>query len=223
MVMVRPPRDRRARRRQLPDHARRRRSGRQALATEIQRLESAARAIEPEEEKTEEKAGVETMPNMRIDGDVRRGAYLGLTRTIGTTAPLNRIRMIAIDVNGDISREAVITVEEVEDGFLGSKADKWPSDGLETRDNRRPQLSDLRESGRIEEDALVVMGVYRESYYLGRKHESDADKELKRMQDLDDCKNDLEVIVLKNNHGPEGVAKLWVHVPAGAIRDRGER
>lgn len=93
----------------------------------------------------------------------------------------------------------------------------------ETRDNRRPQLSDLRESGRIEEDARVVMGVYRESYYLGRKHESDAEREMKRMQDLDDCKNDLEVIVLKNNHGPEGVAKLWVHVPAGAIRDREAR
>jgi replicative DNA helicase len=90
----------------------------------------------------------------------------------------------------------------------------------ESRDNKRPQLSDLRESGRIEEDARVVMGVYRESYYLSKRHETDVDREIKRVDDLEACKHDLDVIVLKNSHGAEGIAKLWVHVPSGAIRDR---
>lgn len=93
----------------------------------------------------------------------------------------------------------------------------------ESRDNKRPQLSDLRESGRIEEDARVVMGVYRESYYLTKRHETDTEREIKRVDDLDACKHDLEVIVLKNSHGAEGIAKLWVHVPSGAIRDRDYR
>jgi replicative DNA helicase len=93
----------------------------------------------------------------------------------------------------------------------------------ESRDNKRPQLSDLRESGRIEEDARVVMGVYRESYYLQKRHETDVDREIKRVDDLETCKHDLEVIVLKNSHGAEGNAKLWVHVPSGAIRDREHR
>jgi replicative DNA helicase len=90
----------------------------------------------------------------------------------------------------------------------------------ESRDNKRPQLSDLRESGRIEEDARVVIGVYRESYYLSKLHEDDADREIKRLDRLAECEHDLEAIVLKNSHGPEGVAKLWVHLPSGAIRDR---
>ena len=93
---------------------------------------------------------------------------------------------------------------------------------VEARDNhrRRPQLSDLRESGRIEEDAAVVIGAYREAYYLAKAKEDDVEKEQARIDKLNDCKFDLEAIVLKNRHGAEGMAKLWMHAPSGAVRDR---
>jgi len=85
---------------------------------------------------------------------------------------------------------------------------------------RRPQLSDLRESGRIEEDAAVVIGAFREAYYLDKAKEEDPDKEQARVDRLNDVKFDLEAIVLKNRHGAEGTARLWMHAPSGAVRDR---
>ena len=85
---------------------------------------------------------------------------------------------------------------------------------------RRPQLSDLRESGRIEEDAAVVIGAFREAYYLAKAKEEDPDKEQTRVDRLNDIKFDLEAVVLKNRHGAEGTARLWMHAPSGAVRDR---
>jgi len=91
---------------------------------------------------------------------------------------------------------------------------------VEGRDNKRPGLSDLRESGRIEEDAATVIGVYREAYYLAKTAHDDPDKENVRIDRLQLVKHDMELLVLKNRHGAEGVARLWVDVAAGAVRDR---
>lgn len=86
---------------------------------------------------------------------------------------------------------------------------------------KRPQLSDLRESGHIEEDADVVIGLYREAYYLAKQHEDDAEKEIAIQQRLNDTAHDLDAIVLKNRQGGEGMAKLWVHAACAAVRNRG--
>lgn len=93
---------------------------------------------------------------------------------------------------------------------------------VEARDGarKRPQLADLRESGRIEEDADVVVGLYREAYYLDKAREDDAEKEIARQQRLNDVAHDLEAGVLKNRHGGEGVAKLWIHAACAAVRNR---
>ncbi|MBL0947432.1 replicative DNA helicase [Brevundimonas sp.] len=80
---------------------------------------------------------------------------------------------------------------------------------VESRDDKRPQLSDLRESGSIEQDADVVMFVYRESYYLGRSEPREGTEEhLKWQQDMDQLQHVAEVIIGKQRHGPIGTVRL---------------
>jgi replicative DNA helicase len=80
---------------------------------------------------------------------------------------------------------------------------------VEERDDKRPQLSDLRESGSIEQDADVVMFVYRESYYLGRAEPREGTPEhLTWQEDMDRLKGVAEVIIGKQRHGPIGTVKL---------------
>ncbi|HRH19688.1 MAG TPA: replicative DNA helicase [Brevundimonas sp.] len=80
---------------------------------------------------------------------------------------------------------------------------------VESREDKRPQLSDLRESGSIEQDADVVMFVYRESYYLGRTEPREGSEEhLKWQQDMDEVRGKAEVIIGKQRHGPIGTVKV---------------
>jgi replicative DNA helicase len=91
------------------------------------------------------------------------------------------------------------------------------SRAVEQREDKRPQLSDLRESGSIEQDADVVMFVYREQYYLERAEpghrpeESDEkfnDRHAKWMERCEVVHNTAEVIVAKQRHGPVGTVQL---------------
>jgi replicative DNA helicase len=80
---------------------------------------------------------------------------------------------------------------------------------VENREDKRPQLSDLRESGSIEQDADVVMFVYRESYYKGRMEPREGSPEhLAWQEEMDQLKNLAEVIIGKQRHGPIGTIKL---------------
>ena len=76
---------------------------------------------------------------------------------------------------------------------------------VEQRDNKKPQLSDLRESGSIEQDADVVMFVYRESYYLENKEPKPATIEHAEWQaKMNEVSNLAELIIGKQRHGPTG-------------------
>lgn len=80
---------------------------------------------------------------------------------------------------------------------------------VENRDDKRPQLSDLRESGSIEQDADVVMFVYREEYYLeNRKPPEGSEEFFKWEQDMDRVHGKAEVIIGKQRHGPTGTVEL---------------
>ncbi len=84
------------------------------------------------------------------------------------------------------------------------------SRAVEQRDDKRPQLADLRESGSIEQDADVVMFVYREEYYLARKEpQPGTDKHLAWQEYLGKIHNIAEVIVAKQRHGPISTVKLF--------------
>ena len=80
---------------------------------------------------------------------------------------------------------------------------------VENRDDKRPQLSDLRESGSIEQDADVVMFVYREEYYLKNKMPKEGTEEFFKWQaEIDAAHGVAEVIVGKQRHGPTGTVRL---------------
>ncbi len=84
------------------------------------------------------------------------------------------------------------------------------SRAVESREDKRPQLSDLRESGSIEQDADVVMFVFREEYY--KEREKPSDHELEKMaawqQVMESCHGKAEVIIGKQRHGPIGTVEL---------------
>jgi replicative DNA helicase len=80
---------------------------------------------------------------------------------------------------------------------------------VESRDDKRPQLSDLRESGSIEQDADVVLFVYREEYYLGNKEPRAGTPEYEKWQlDMSLVHGKAEVIIGKQRHGPTGTVEL---------------
>jgi replicative DNA helicase len=80
---------------------------------------------------------------------------------------------------------------------------------VENRDDKRPQLSDLRESGSIEQDADVVIFVYREEYYLAAKEPRPGTPEHEKWQtDMGLAHGKAEVIIGKQRHGPTGTVEL---------------
>ncbi|MDI6026416.1 replicative DNA helicase [Corticibacterium sp. UT-5YL-CI-8] len=80
---------------------------------------------------------------------------------------------------------------------------------VESREDKRPQLSDLRESGSIEQDADVVLFVYREEYYLKNKEpKPGTDEYFKWETEMTAAKGKAEVIVAKQRHGPTGSVQL---------------
>ena len=80
---------------------------------------------------------------------------------------------------------------------------------VENRDDKRPQLSDLRESGSIEQDADVVMFVYREEYYEKNKEPKPGTEEhLKWEATMNEVRGKAEVIIGKQRHGPTGTVQL---------------
>jgi replicative DNA helicase len=88
---------------------------------------------------------------------------------------------------------------------------------VENRDDKRPQLSDLRESGSIEQDADVVMFVYREEYYLANKEPRAGTEEYAKWQtEMDLAHGKAEVIIGKQRHGPTGTVEL--HFEANVTR-----
>ena len=83
------------------------------------------------------------------------------------------------------------------------------SRAVEQRDDKKPQLSDLRESGSIEQDADVVMFVFREQYYLEKQEPKPGTAEHVEWQEkMSQIHNEAEILIGKQRHGPTGVIKL---------------
>jgi replicative DNA helicase len=80
---------------------------------------------------------------------------------------------------------------------------------VEQREDKRPQLADLRESGSIEQDADVVLFVFREEYYVERRQPRENTEEHKQWQvEMDMVTGKAEVIIGKQRHGPTGTVRL---------------
>ena len=99
---------------------------------------------------------------------------------------------------------------------------------VEQRDPPTPMLSDLRESGKLEEDADVVLFCYRDAYYLQRKLDAvkgDVSKEADFRMALSECEKNMDVIIAKQRSGAIGMSRCFVdmatcHVTSDRANDR---
>jgi replicative DNA helicase len=97
------------------------------------------------------------------------------------------------------------------------------SRAVETRDDKRPQLSDLRESGSIEQDADVVMFVFREEYYIRNKEpQVGTDEHFKWQAEMSRVHGRAEVIIGKQRHGPTGTVQLQFKAEVTRFSDLAE-
>jgi replicative DNA helicase len=94
---------------------------------------------------------------------------------------------------------------------------------VENRDDKRPQLSDLRESGSIEQDADVVMFVFREEYYLkNREPRAGTEEFFKWQSDMEAVHGRAEVIIGKQRHGPTGTVAMQFKADVTRFSDLAE-
>jgi replicative DNA helicase len=97
------------------------------------------------------------------------------------------------------------------------------SRGVESRDDKRPQLQDLRESGSIEQDADVVMFVFREEYYLkNREPKPGTEDHFKWQAEMDMVHGKAELIIGKQRHGPTGTVQLQFDAEVTRFSDLAE-
>lgn len=95
------------------------------------------------------------------------------------------------------------------------------SRALESRDDKRPMLSDLRESGQLEQDADGVMFCYRDAYYVEREEPDHNNLELHAQwqEAMEACHNQMDIIVAKQRQGPIASVKMNVNLALNRIQD----
>ncbi|AYD02220.1 DnaB-like helicase C-terminal domain-containing protein [Neorhizobium sp. NCHU2750] len=93
------------------------------------------------------------------------------------------------------------------------------SRGIESREDKRPMLADLRDSGSLEQDADTVAFLYREAYYLAHQKGKDPDADMERLDKLAECENKLEFIIAKQRNGSVRTIDLFVDIASSAVRN----
>lgn len=137
--------------------------------------------------------------------------YLGLVKASSRYAG-NRVNEI-----GEIS-DGLATLAKSEN--VAVLALQQLNRAVESRDNKRPTLSDLRDSGNLEQDADVVCFAFREAYYLERtKFDAGSQQEVQRLAELEGRRNMLEVLIAKNRNGPTSSVNLFCDMACNAVRD----
>ncbi|MBU6497246.1 MAG: replicative DNA helicase [Rhodospirillales bacterium] len=136
--------------------------------------------------------------------------YLQLMRPAAGTRPENRVQEISAITQGLKALAKELEVPVIALSQLSRQ--------VESREDKRPQLSDLRESGSIEQDADVVMFVYRDEYYLQQRAPKqigfDNDEKFhtaveKWQRDMEQVHNRAELLIEKQRHGPTGKIDLF--------------
>ncbi len=127
--------------------------------------------------------------------------YLQLIRPSGSSKYDSRVQEI-----GEISQGLKALAKELNIPVI---ALSQLSRAVESREDKRPQLSDLRESGNIEQDADLVAFLYREEYYLRRKMPVAEEENIKWQTELNNVRNIAEIIISKQRNGPIG--SFWLH------------
>lgn len=136
----------------------------------------------------------------------------------GKIALSDRYRGSKVDEIGELSAAVMNLAKELDVGMLML----WQLNrGVESRDDKRPNMSDLRGAGNLEEDAATIVLLYREAYYLQNKEPRPQTPEhVEWQRKLLDCNNSLEILLEKNRHGPTANIKAFVDVKSNAVRNQ---
>lgn len=168
---------------------------------------------------------IDDTPGVTINAIRTRARRLKRTKGLGLVV-IDYIQLITGSSNKKNEGNRVQELSEISRGLkIMAKELKVPvialsqlNRGVEQRDDKRPLMSDLRESGSIEQDADIVMFVYRENYYLKneepkQKANETPDKFQQRIEEWKkrdrETANLAEVIIGKQRHGPTGTVKLF--------------
>ena len=129
--------------------------------------------------------------------------YLQLVRGVSTRASENRVQEVSEITQGMKALAKEFNIPVIALSQL--------SRAVEQREDKRPQLSDLRESGAIEQDSDVVAFIYRDGYYLERKRppESEVEKFNEWKTRMQEVAHRTEVIIAKQRNGPVGTIDLF--------------
>ena len=168
---------------------------------------------------------IDDTPGVTINTIRSRARRLKRTKGLGLIV-IDYIQLITGSSNKKSEGNRVQELSEISRGLkIMAKELKVPvialsqlNRGVESRDDKRPLMSDLRESGSIEQDADIVMFVYRENYYLKNEEPKQKANETpeKFQQRIEEWKkrdkettNLAEVIIGKQRHGPTGTVQLF--------------
>jgi replicative DNA helicase len=174
---------------------------------------------------------VSFLPRQYQDVDLLQAGAKQVLRDI----PRNKMPLIIVDYAQLLKSKANTRYEQITDISLALKgmamdlevpviALSQLSRNLESREDKRPMLSDLRESGQLEQDADSVIFCYRDEYYAAREEPNgqDFEKYEKWQARMADCKNKLELIVAKQRQGQIGVANVSFNPSINLIWEPGQ-
>ena len=159
---------------------------------------------------------IDDTPALDIAGLRSRARRLKRQKNLGLIV-VDYLQLLRAHTRGGAPENRVQEVSEITRGLKGlAKELQIPvlalsqlSRQVEQRENKRPQLSDLRESGSIEQDADMVMFIYREEYYkVNQQPEMGGEAHAAWQDEMSSLQNVCELIVSKQRHGPTGTVLL---------------
>lgn len=136
---------------------------------------------------------------------------------LGFVKPTSRYNGFKVYEIGEITKGLRLLAKELDVGIVLLCQ---LSREVERRDDKRPQMADLRDSGNIEEDADCVLFAYREAYYLGRSSpEENPDKELERQSKIEILDRIIEIHGAKTRNGSIFSKRFFADMSSNTVRD----
>lgn len=186
---------------------------------EFQRIVDAGRALAELPIKIEQQPGLTlSQIGARARQHKRRhGLGAVFIDHLGLVKPSGRYAGNKVYETGEITQGAKALAKELDvPVFLLCQINR----GVEQREDKRPTLSDLRNSGDIEQDADTVMILYRAAYYEAKKEPRPGTPEYQLWVDkMEGLNSLLELALEKNRHGPPGVMRFRCDIPCNVVRD----
>jgi replicative DNA helicase len=136
---------------------------------------------------------------------------------LGLIKPSDRYRSNKVQEIGEISNGLATLAKDLDVAVVALSQLNRATEG---RDNKRPTLADLRNSGDLEQDAHVVAFAYREAYYLERmQYDAGSQQEMDRQARLEATRNTMEFLIAKNRNGPTDMVPLFCDPACNVVRD----